>query len=255
MDNEVLSRLLGFFGGGSRSPEEKASGSGQFFRNLSLPEGFFGSSQQRKPQELVSPIPSGAPLPTSLPSPRARPVPQQQVQPPVPQQEGRAGVPGLSSTQVPMNILDIIRQEAQKQKLNEALLSALFFQESRFDPSVIAGPQGNRDRGIAQINERAYPDVTDEQALDPNFAIPFAAQTLRGNIDYFGGDINRGVSAYNVGRGGASQDGPIGRTYLDNILRNLDPELLLQLGASPSGSLADEFVSSGRAPSRSMFGL
>jgi soluble lytic murein transglycosylase-like protein len=131
---------------------------------------------------------------------------------------------------------DLIKQSAQKYNIHPALLAALLFQESGIQPEAKNVGETGTDRGMAQINSRWNPDVTDEQAYDPNFAIPWAAKTLSGNIAHFG-DINRGVAAYNVGRGGASikgpqpyGGGPKGQAYLDAMTRNLDPELKRQLG-------------------------
>ena len=131
---------------------------------------------------------------------------------------------------------DLIKQSAQKYNIHPALLAALLFQESGITPNAKNVGETGTDRGMAQINSRWHPDITDAQAYDPNFAIPWAAQTLSGNISHFG-DINRGVAAYNVGRGGASikgpqpyGGGPKGQAYLDALTRNLDPELKKQLG-------------------------
>ena len=183
-------------------------------------------------------------LPKASPSPSPKPTPQAAtsemfpyLQSPVSKEE---------------EINQMIISAAKEQNLIPDLLAALFTQETgRFNPEVIYGPQGygpegRQDFGIGQINEYWHPEVTREQALDPTFAIPWAAKQLRSNIDYFGGDVSKGVASYNVGRGGASVEGPTpygggpkGQTYLDNVARNLTDELLEDLGLKTSPNLRD----------------
>jgi len=49
--------------------------------------------------------------------------------------------------------------------------------ESLGDPGAL-GQLTPSDRGLCQINEKAHPDVTDEMAFDPNYAIAFTAKRL-----------------------------------------------------------------------------
>ena len=50
--------------------------------------------------------------------------------------------------------------------------------ESLFDP-VATGWADPDDRGVAQINRRFHPDVSDEEAFDPDFAINWAGKHLK----------------------------------------------------------------------------
>lgn len=190
------------------------------------------------------------PTPTARPTPQgavlgAMTIPQNPQATPTP--ESFAGF--RSTMPKEASLTSLIESAAQSQNLNVPLLAALIAQETgRFRPDVIYGPggfgePGRQDFGAAQINEYWHPEVTRQQALDPNFAIPFAARKLRSDIDYFGGNINRGVAAYNVGRGGANNNGqtasglgPKGQFYLDNVLRNIDDSIISQLGGSPSAN-------------------
>ena len=131
--------------------------------------------------------------------------------------------------------LDLIMNSSKKYDIPPELIAAVIQQESGFNPNALnpGDATSGRDRGMVQINEKAFPNITDQQAFDPNFAIPFAAEKLAGDIDYFGGDINRGIAAYNVGRGGANVKGPEpfgggpkGQRYIDNVSRNLDPSVI-----------------------------
>ena len=135
---------------------------------------------------------------------------------------------------------------ANVNNLNPAVLAGLLFQESGITPnayneSYVRDKQGNlvktMDRGMAQINSFYHPEITEQQAYDPNFAINWAAQQIAGNLGHFDNDINRALAAYNVGRGGANirgpevyGGGPRGQLYLNRLSRNLTPDLLQELG-------------------------
>lgn len=49
--------------------------------------------------------------------------------------------------------------------------------ESVADPGALGGLTPS-DRGLSQINENAHPDITDEQAFDPHYAINYTAKRL-----------------------------------------------------------------------------
>lgn len=153
---------------------------------------------------------------------------------------------GFKGPQPEDMIANLIQSAAMEYGINPSLLAAVLFQESRFNPQAVGASDPN-DIGIAQINMLAHPQVTRDQAFDPTFAIPYAAQLLSGNIEHFG-DVNRGVAAYNVGRGGASVQGPeaygggpLGQTYIDNVSRNLEAELIKELGLILSPGLLAEY--------------
>lgn len=51
--------------------------------------------------------------------------------------------------------------------------------ESHFDPSAInVNVGGSIDRGLAQINDKWHPEVTDAQAFDPKFATEFIVRQI-----------------------------------------------------------------------------
>lgn len=136
--------------------------------------------------------------------------------------------------QVPQQYRDLVIQSANESKIDPRVLAAILQQESGFKADI-TGAMDSNDRGIAQINRRAFPNITDEQAYDPNFAIKFAAQLLSNNLKATGGDVNRGLAAYNVGLGGVKQGvGTRGQQYIDAVVKNLDPELRKQLGFKAS---------------------
>lgn len=202
-----------------------------------------------KPQEILSPLQEEKPMtleeaarqmieqggwreagqptptPTAMPSPAMMPQAQ----------AGYSQLPGFMPQAPEQGILDLILSSAQQYGIHPSLLAALLFQESGFNPTQV-NPY-SPDYGMAQINLPMHPGTTQEQAFNPGFAVPWAAQKLSGDIGYFGGDIGRGLAAYNVGRGGAGVagqypfgGGPLGQTYIDNVARNLAMELIKELG-------------------------
>lgn len=136
--------------------------------------------------------------------------------------------------QVPQQYRDLVIQSANQSGVDPRVLAAILQQESGFKADI-TGAMDSNDRGIAQINRQAFPNITDQQAYDPNFAIKFAAQLLSNNLKATGGDVNRGLAAYNVGLGGVKQGvGTRGQQYVDAVVKNLDPELRKQLGFKAS---------------------
>ena len=99
----------------------------------------------------------------------------------------------------------IIQQSAIQQGLDPAMFYRQIFQESAgnqyarsgagaYGPAqVMPGTAANPGFGMRPLpaNQMANPDV----------AIPWAAEYLRKQIDYFGGDVGKGVAAYNAGAG------------------------------------------------------
>ena len=76
------------------------------------------------------------------------------------------------------------------------LLSAVINQESGFNPNAQNVSDKERSYGLGQINLNAHPQITEEQAKDPGFAIDFVAKRLKGMIDKYG--LYEGVQAYNT---------------------------------------------------------
>lgn len=149
---------------------------------------------------------------------------------------------------IPDEYKPLILEYSQRKGIDPRIIASVLFQESGIQPIGKekdnlnydkAGKLVGRDRGIAQINSSAFPNVTDEQAYDPTFAIKFAIDTLTKNKKYLNDDLSQAIASYNVGLGGVKNNlgqdtpfggGPKGQTYIDNVVRNLDPELIKSLG-------------------------
>lgn len=180
------------------------------------------------------------------PAPTATPAPKPQVASTTSQYTPKRELSGFKQKSPQEDILNLIFDAANQYEIHPSLLAALLFQESSFDPTRIGDTDPN-DVGIAQINLPSHPSVAREQALDPSFAIPWAAKYLADSMAQFN-DINRTIASYNVGRGGANIQGPQpygggprGQTYIDNVARNLDTALLKELGIITSPGVLAEY--------------
>lgn len=84
------------------------------------------------------------------------------------------------------------------------LLSAQLEQESGFKQRARGrnrdsmGRVLSTDRGIAQINDRWHPEITDQQADDPAWAIDWMARTMSEKMGRYG-DWGKALSEYNTG--------------------------------------------------------
>ncbi len=146
-------------------------------------------------------------------------------------------IPGYARETPEEQLAKLIIESANAKNIPPAMVAAILYNESGINPNVATNTgimengQISNDRGMAQISDLAYPNITDQQAQDPNFAIPFVADTLAKNLKYFNNDYGRAAAAYNVGRGGASVQGPEpygggprGQNYIDKLIQNLTPE-------------------------------
>jgi hypothetical protein len=86
------------------------------------------------------------------------------------------------------------------------------------------------DRGGAQINDKAHPDVTTEEAWDPDYAIKWEAKYLSDKVHRIG--YEDAIKAYNIGEGGLNNPRlyATGVRYANAVKNNLSPSLNKQLG-------------------------
>lgn len=138
-------------------------------------------------------------------------------------------------------ITELIQSGAGKAGIAPALLQGLLFTET--GTSSLTGltafanrpasqqehvnTNGSIDRGLGQINNQAQPQVSDAQAFDPQFAIPWSAGYLSQQIRSCG-SIQGGLSKYNTG----SCTGPVGMQYAGKVLAAAGPAALSPGGGS-----------------------
>lgn len=88
---------------------------------------------------------------------------------------------------------------AKQNNVPPSILAGLLAHESGFNAHATGQDVGSLDRGIAQINSKAYPNVSNAEAYNPYYAIPFAAQTLASHYKTCG-SYQGALEAYNSGQ-------------------------------------------------------
>lgn len=121
-----------------------------------------------------------------------------------------------------------IATAAKAQGLDPDLLAAVAAQETG-GPGSNAGRNivgdGGHGHGIFQIDDRWHSFARSASALDPQANADYAARMIRSNLDRYGGDVRKALSAYNAGSPNATgtrttwQDGTT-LGYADSVLRH-----------------------------------
>lgn len=88
-----------------------------------------------------------------------------------------------------MLFADLVNATQRDLGIPDDLLCALLELESAWDPGA-TGYVDPRDRGLAQINSTAHPEVSDDQAFTPSFAIPWTGRRLRTAFETFNRDFD-----------------------------------------------------------------
>jgi hypothetical protein len=124
----------------------------------------------------------------------------------------------------------IIQQSAVQNGIDPVVFKRLLGTESSFSPTAVS-PRGEKfGLGIAQI--AASHGLSREQMLDPNTAIPFAAQLFSQYIQQAGGDVEEALMRYKGAtseKGRAAMSKPIG-----DIVSGLIPSAQAAPAAAPA---------------------
>jgi soluble lytic murein transglycosylase-like protein len=123
---------------------------------------------------------------------------------------------------VPPQFAAALTHAAVSANLSPTLLSALVWQESRWNPSAIS-PKGAI--GLAQLMPGTARDLGVNPA-DPAANLIGGARYLRQLLDQFDGDVERALAAYNAGPGRVRSAGGIPaiaetRAYVASIVRHI----------------------------------
>lgn len=102
-----------------------------------------------------------------------------------------------------------LREEAAKAGLDPALVAAVIWQESTFDPQAVSGPGA---RGLMQVMPPTGRELARGLGLkyhidmlhDPDRGLELGTRYLRRMIDNYGGRVDRALAAYNAGPGRVS---------------------------------------------------
>jgi len=70
-----------------------------------------------------------------------------------------------------------INYKATEQGVNPAVVKKVIACESEYNPNAL-GDEGH-SRGLVQIHNKYHPEVSDEEAYDPAFAVGFLVQKLK----------------------------------------------------------------------------
>jgi len=142
-------------------------------------------------------------------------------------QNGQPVVPAyaysdVSPPPVPLQFKAALTQAAAAANLSPTLLSALVWQESRWNPQAMS-PKGAM--GLAQLMPATARDLGVNPA-DPVQNLHGGARYLRYLLDTFGGDVEKALAAYNAGPGRVRNAGgipPIAETraYVASIVRRI----------------------------------
>jgi soluble lytic murein transglycosylase len=121
--------------------------------------------------------------------------------------------PGVWQILYPLNYSDVIVARARQEGLDPALVAALIWQESAFDPTAVstAGARGlmqilpptgrvvSRKLGRAAGKKGSARRVPPPNLNDPATALTLGTHYLRQMVDRFGGRVERALAAYNAG--------------------------------------------------------
>ena len=140
-------------------------------------------------------------------------------------QNGQVIIPAWAFTDtapivVPAQFTAALKQAAAAANVSPTLLSALVWQESRWNPQAVS-PKGAM--GLAQLMPGTARDLGVNPA-DPVQNLHGGARYLRQMLDRFGGDVERALAAYNAGPGRVSNSGGVPaiaetRNYVASIVR------------------------------------
>ena len=128
----------------------------------------------------------------------------------------------LNPPPVPPQFAAALKQAAVSANLSPTLLSALVWQESRWNPSAIS-PKGAI--GLAQLMPATARDLGVNPA-DPSANLVGGARYLRYLLDQFDGNVEKALAAYNAGPGRVRSAGGIPaiaetRAYVASIVRHI----------------------------------
>ncbi len=114
-----------------------------------------------------------------------------------------------------------IRSAAERNGLAPPLLKAVMAAESNFDPAALSGKGA---AGLMQLMPDTARDLYVTDAFDPAQNIEGGARYLRTLLDRFGGDLEKGLAAYNAGpeavrrAGGAVPRIPETQAYVRKVI-------------------------------------
>jgi soluble lytic murein transglycosylase-like protein len=112
----------------------------------------------------------------------------------------------------------LILSYASEYDIGPALAFALCWEESRYRKyAVNRNTNGSVDRGLFQLNNQSFPELSIEDFFNPKVNVQYAMSHLRWCLDKGGSELS-GLAMYNVGRGRVNGGGAP-KVTLDYISR------------------------------------
>ena len=102
--------------------------------------------------------------------------------------------------------LDLIRTQANRYDLEEALIKAVIRVESNYQPKVVSRKGA---QGLMQLIPETARDLKVDNPFDPAENIRGGSQYLRRMLDLFNDDLELALAAYNAGPGAVQRHGGI----------------------------------------------
>ena len=95
-------------------------------------------------------------------------------------------------------IASIIIQESERYALSPSLAVALAWEESRFVPTAVNRNRTSIDRGLFQLNNRSFPQLSEEEFFDLETNVKHGIAHLKWCLDHAGNEVS-GLAMYNAG--------------------------------------------------------
>lgn len=118
-------------------------------------------------------------------------------------------------------VAQAILNEASRYSVPLPLAFALAYVESRFDPDAVNRNLGSVDRGLFQLNSRAFPSLSAKRAFDPDTNAQIGLEHLHACLEQ-GSNVIVALAMYNAGSTGVRMGTPI--TTLNYISQIIDYE-------------------------------
>jgi Transglycosylase SLT domain. len=117
------------------------------------------------------------------------------------------------------SIARIILENASKNNIAPPLAFALAWEESRYQPKAMNKNAGSTDRGLFQLNNRAFPKLTERDFYNPAVNARYGLTHLSYCIDLSGNEVTA-LAMYNAGTTKVTSDKTPKRTldYVSRIL-------------------------------------
>ena len=127
-------------------------------------------------------------------------------------------------------ISEVILRYADANNISPSLAFALSWEESRFQPGAVNRNAASIDRGLFQLNDKSFPELSAEEMFDPETNARNGLTHLRFCMDQSGNEVTA-LAMYNAGSTKVRNGGTPKRTldYVSRILafrETLDLDLL-----------------------------